>query len=401
MKTTLAFLFAALVSVATSQVALNATVFLSNEAGNPAGGVPVAFSVQAAGAVYAANANTNEAGEAVVSIELPNGTMQGMLNATYMNCDSVDVVMNGSFSANALGGLSDVYLTGLYCGGGTGGEGCDMELDGGLTVAGSWMFMVSGAPEDAVYDWSIDGATMSNSNSAEFGWQFDGESVWTVCVYVTSGSCEPWTDCYVVDTTDPTGGGDCELTFEVIQSVDEAGNEIPGSLEVIVPELEGQPAYFWDFGDEGTSTEAAPTHTYAGNGPYLLCLTATWGLNTICTATFCDSVSVDENGMINFLEGFTINVNSQGGANSVSEGHAVAPVQVFPNPVEAGGAIRWDAPCNATGRLDVYASNGQLHTSCLNLNDRVISTAGWAPGLYVFQWTCEAGEKRAQRVVVQ
>jgi hypothetical protein len=195
MKTTLAFLFAALVSAATSQVALNATVFLSDEAGNPAGGVPVSFSVQAAGAVYAANANTNEAGEAVVSIELPNGTMQGMLNATYMNCDSVDVMMNGSFSANALGGLSDVYLTGIYCGGGSGGEGCEMELEGGLTVVGSWMFMVSGAPEDAVYDWSIDGATMSNSNAAEFGWQFDGESVWTVCVYVTSGSCEPWTDC--------------------------------------------------------------------------------------------------------------------------------------------------------------------------------------------------------------
>lgn len=401
MKTTLAFLFTALVSVATSQVALDATLFLSDEAGNPAGGVPVAFSVQAAGAVYAANANTNEAGEAVVSIELPNGTMQGMLNATYMNCDSVDVVMNGSFSANALGGLSDVYLTGLYCGGGTGSEGCDMELEGSLTVVGSWMFAVSGAPEDAVYDWSIDGATMSNSNSAEFGWQFDGESVWTVCVYVTSGSCEPWTDCYVVDTTDPTGGGDCELTFEVVQSVDEAGNEIPGSLDVIVPELEGQPTYFWDFGDEGTSTEASPTHTYAGNGPYLLCLTATWGLNTICTATYCDSVSVDENGMINFLEGFTINVNPQGGANSVGEEPVIASVQVFPNPVEAGAAIRWDAPCGASGRLDVYANNGQLHSSRNISNNRVISTAGWAPGLYVLQWTCEAGEKRTQRVVVQ
>ena len=361
----------------------------------------MAFSVQAAGAVYAANANTNEAGEAVVSIELPNGTMQGMLNATYMNCDSVDVVMNGSFSANALGGVSDVYLTGIYCGGGSGGEGCEMELEGGLTVVGSWMFMVSGAPEDAVYDWSIDGATMSNSNAAEFGWQFDGESVWTVCVYVTSGSCEPWTDCYVVDTTDPTGGGDCELTFEVVQSLDEAGNEIPGSLDVIVPELEGQPTYFWDFGDEGTSTEASPTHSYAGNGPYLLCLTATWGLNTICTATYCDSVSVEENGMINFLEGFTINVNPQGGANSVTEGPAIASVQVFPNPVEAGGTIRWDAPCGATGRLDVYASNGQLRVSRTNLNDQGISTAGWAPGLYVLQWTCEAGDKRTQRVVVR
>ena len=146
MKTTFAILFAALVSVATSQVTLNASVFLSDEAGSPAGGVPVAFSVQASGAVFTANVNTNESGEASVSIELPNGTMQGMLNASYMNCDSVEVLMNGSFAANALGGLSEVYLTGIYCGGGTGGEGCDMELEGGLTVVGSWMFMVSGHP---------------------------------------------------------------------------------------------------------------------------------------------------------------------------------------------------------------------------------------------------------------
>lgn len=401
MKSTLTLLFAALVSVAASQVSLDATVFLSDEAGNPSGGVPVAFSVEAAGAVYTENANTNEAGEAVVSIELPNGTMQGMLNASYMNCDSVEVAMNGSFSVNALGGLSDVYLTGIYCGGGTGGEDCNMELDGGLTVLGSWMFMVSGAPEDAVYDWSIDGATMSNGNSPEFGWQFDGESVWTVCVYVTSGSCEPWTDCYVVDTTNPTGGGECELTFEVIQSVDEAGNEIPGSLDVIVPELEGQPTYFWDFGDEGTSTEASPTHTYEGNGPYMLCLTATWGLNTICTATYCDSVSVDENGMINFMDGFTINVNPQGGVNSV-EGADVAPsLNMFPNPVASGQVIRWNAACSVDQWVIVYTSTGQLHARLTVKEDQTVSTSGWAPGMYWLQWACTGGETRTGRLIVQ
>lgn len=33
--------------------------------------------------------------------------------------------------------------------------------------------------------------------------------------------------------------------------------------------------YSWDFGDEGTSTEEAPTHTYAANGSYLVKLTVT------------------------------------------------------------------------------------------------------------------------------
>lgn len=401
MKATLTLFFTLVLSVAWTQIELNTTAFLTDNQGNGASGVPVLFTVQAAGAVYSAEQVTDASGEATVGIELPTGTMQGMVNATYMNCDSVEVSMSGSFSANALGGLSDVYLTGIYCGGNTGGEDCNMSLDGGLTVLGSWMFMVSGAPDDAVYDWSIDGATMENSNSPQFGWQFDGESVWTVCVYVTSDSCEPWTDCYVVDTTDPTGGGDCELSFEIVQSVDEAGNFIPGSLDVIVPELEGQPSYYWDFGDEGTSTEASPSHTYAGNGPYVLCLTATWGLNAICTATYCDSVSVDDEGMINFMEGFTINVVLEGSANAIDDLSTGFNLNPYPNPVVAGDEVRWSFSNDFVGRLEVFNPAGQLHVSLPMNSNQSVSTKGWAPGMYVLKWVGMDGVASSSRLFVQ
>lgn len=385
-----------------AQASLNATASLTDNAGNVAEGVLVEFSVEVAGAIYASAEFTNASGNASTTLELPSGTMQGILTASYLNCDSVEVFMTGTFSPNALGGLNDVFLTGLYCGGETGG--CDMEFEGGLTAIGSWMFTVSGAPDDAVFDWSIDGVTFNNTSEPNFGWQFDGAGMWYVCVYVTSESCEPWTECYTVEQEDPDPtGGNCELSFEVVQAIDAAGNEIAGTLDLILPELAGQPAYFWDFGDEGTSTEATPSHTYSGNGPYLLCLTATWEeANLVCTATHCDSVSVDENGMINFVDGFSINVLINDGSSDVSESEFTSSLTIYPNPVRQGdrvqinglqGAFAWDV-FDPLGR--VVSSQG--FNAALQMNP--LSTADWSLGWHVIRMTQGDGRYHTARVLV-
>lgn len=368
-----------------SQVTLNAAMLLVDEMGNPVEGVYVGFSVQAAGAVFSANQVTDVDGNAAVTITLPNGTMQGLVNAGYMNCDSSEVVISGTFSANVLGGLNPVELVGTYCG--NGGGLCDFELDGGPTVLGSWMFMVTGAPEDAVFDWTIDGATSNNANDATFGWQFDGEGVWNVCVFVTSAGCDPWTDCWTVDTTDPSGGGgECELEFEVVQALDELGEPIPGTLEVVLPPLGGQPWYFWDFGDESTSTEANPSHVYAGNGPYMLCLTATWGDSLICTATYCDSVSVDDDGFINFMDGFTINVIGQD-ANAVVEQALAAQSRAYPNPVRIGDwlTVEWGMPMLRYELVDALARPVRTVTLQAAAEHIRVSTVELQSGWYVIR----------------
>lgn len=46
----------------------------------------------------------------------------------------------------------------------------------------------------------------------------------------------------------------------------------------------------WDFGDGSTSTDANPTHTYAANGTYYVCLTAS---NVVGSGSYCDFVTVD------------------------------------------------------------------------------------------------------------
>jgi len=49
----------------------------------------------------------------------------------------------------------------------------------------------------------------------------------------------------------------------------------------------GPTSWFWDFGDGNTSTTQNPMHTYAANGTYVVCLTATnaCGSDSTCTAT--------------------------------------------------------------------------------------------------------------------
>lgn len=53
----------------------------------------------------------------------------------------------------------------------------------------------------------------------------------------------------------------------------------------------------WDFGDNTTSTDANPHHTYNHNGAYYVCLTISVPNNngTACTSTHCDSVYVGTN----------------------------------------------------------------------------------------------------------
>ncbi|MBK8708276.1 MAG: PKD domain-containing protein [Flavobacteriales bacterium] len=52
-------------------------------------------------------------------------------------------------------------------------------------------------------------------------------------------------------------------------------------------------SYSWDFGDGATSIEQSPSHTYAANGHYTVCLTITGSCGSVLTtATNCQNVSI-------------------------------------------------------------------------------------------------------------
>ena len=169
----------------------------------------------------------------------------------------------------------------------------------------------------------------------------------------------------------------CHASFWVVQAYangDTSGTPIPN--EVWVWNLStgnGTPTYMWDFGDGTTSAEAFPTHVYANGGPYELCLTMT--TNGACTSTFCDSISLDANGILegmiagggheansNIIErsGFTLNVLSEV-PTAISEKETLGALELWPNPVSE--AITLSLQSTHSSRMQV---------SILDLNGRVV-----------------------------
>jgi PKD repeat protein len=193
----------------------------------------------------------------------------------------------------------------------------------------------------------------------------------------------------------------CQASFWVLQAftVDSLNNPAPIPYEVWVWNLSsggsGTYTYLWNFGDGTSSTAQFPTHTYSGNGPYLLCLTIDDGAG--CTSTFCDSVSIDANGIYNGImaggndrqSGFTLNVQ-QPLSTGVTEVNTTGSVALWPNPVTDDlNVAMTDAIAGAADVTVLDASGRVVLAERRNLgagrNQLSLPTSGLSPGLYTLR----------------
>lgn len=167
----------------------------------------------------------------------------------------------------------------------------------------------------------------------------------------------------------------CTADFWVIQahtydSVQGTSDPVPYMLWVwnLAGGGSGSFSYLWGFGDGTSSTDAYPTHTYAGNGPYQLCLTIDDGMG--CIDTFCDSVSVDANGILLPMgaqsQGFTLNV--MGAPTAIDEVDVLHEVAIAPNPVNDMLMLTLNSTRPGTFQVDVLDVTGKLiHEQRANL----------------------------------
>ncbi len=107
---------------------------------------------------------------------------------------------------------------------------------------------------------------------------------------------------------------------------------------------EGQPiTYAWDFGDGGTATTAAPTHTYDAPGAYTVSLIVHDGVNPSAPDTVTATIAV----------------------STGIGGVAAAPLTTrllgaMPNPVALSAAVRYDLAARAHVRLRIVDVQGRI-----------------------------------------
>lgn len=253
--------------------------------------------------------------------------------------------------------------------------------------------------------WTLNGISLSTA--AGFTHLFNGVGPHAICLTTTcaDGTTSTTCDTLVFNSDGMLNGTNpfdpCEAGFWVLQAYQNGdtigGEPIPNTLWIwnLSNGGTGLFQFLWNFGDGTSSTEPFPTHVYAGTGPYLLCLTI-WD-NEGCTDTYCDTVSVDENGIYNGMivgggnmkSVLTINVIQELGT-SVAELPALSELELWPNPVASELNITLGSDRHATVPVMVIDASGRtvltMQQTLVNGTNRFhLDTAPLDAGLYLLR----------------
>ena len=286
--------------------------------------------------------------EATFALDIPADAMQGTISVLTENCqgDSIFAETFMVFEEQDTMGMNvlTAELELPYCTEeeGNGGDGEEFDWEGlELDALAQYLDSLCGGNAD------IDGMYCGLLESLN------------ACLDNDSAACDElaeWLDTVEwVWQGDDEEEGECDASFVVVQAFDADSNVIANELFVYVLGYNDDNDFYWDFGDEGSSTDPLPTWDYETDGPYVLCLTLT-GEDTTCTDTFCFSLSVDSLGWFDGIQnGFSITAlpGDPGMVASVDspERTLETPV-VYPNPsVQGELSIQWSS--NQPGPVEV------------------------------------------------
>jgi PKD repeat protein len=268
------------------------SVLVSGASGTPACASNFTMSVSG-GTVTFTNTSSNFAATGTGSWNFGDGnsaTTSGMAGTTHT------YTQNGTYTVclainDQASNCSDTYcntvtITGL----GGGGGNCSAsftasESQGVATFVNTSTNLSAGG----IGIWNFgDGNFGTSLGMSSIPHTYTSNGVYLVCLTIQdslTGCTDTW--CDSLQVTGASGGGpSCQAGYWWVHDSTQAY-----TLLLINTSTGSAPlTYFWDFGDGNTSTQAYPSHTYAGIGTYVVCVTITDGNQ--CTSTFCDSIPV-------------------------------------------------------------------------------------------------------------
>ncbi len=181
--------------------------------------------------------------------------------------------------ANLLQQCNDTYCYNVVVGGS--GTTCSAQFS--YQSSGSTFSFFTNNTFGLNYNWSFgDGSNSSAPNPTH---QYTQTGSYVVCLTVTD-SAQSCSDTYC-DSIYVSSPGNCQASFSYTTI-----NPVGGNNVQFTNSSTGSPSsWYWTFGDSTVSTAQNPTHLYAQNGTYYVCLTITNFL-TSCTSTYCSYVTV-------------------------------------------------------------------------------------------------------------
>ena len=244
--------------------------------------------------------------------------------AGVTDCNGNTVVQQVQFNG-MLGGTANFTIacagppTG---GGGTGGGGTGGGGPGGQQCFAGWFpipdtmtnigFVPLVLDSSLTYSWSFGDGNTSSQIFAQHTYAANG--VYSVCLTVSdaaTGCSDTFCDSVVIPTVFPGGGGTggggtgggnpgggngggtwgpglspCDAFFLPL-------GDTSNTVELFPFNMDSTLSYSWTFGDGNTSTQMYPTHTYAAQGMYTVCLVVSDPIGG-CTDTMCLPVDVPQ-----------------------------------------------------------------------------------------------------------
>lgn len=284
---------------------------------------------------------------------------------------------------------------------------CDANSDGSITASASGgtgiTYQWTGGPSNALYDNLIAGnyevtATASNGCSVSETYTLENTSNLTLSETLTNPTCDDTQDGEIVvvaaggnnityqwtggpdsDTWSGLGNGtytvvatddaDCEVSESYSLNANEAApvagfNANPSFLNVdFLNTSNNGSTYEWDFGDGNTSTDFNPSHTYADNGTYNVCLTV---YSDCDEATVCQDVTVDENDA------------------SLDNHENDLGIVVYPNP--ANDLVNFEIESTEASEIVIHDPTGKLvSTKKVEGKTTIVSLHKFNTGLYIYE----------------